>query len=871
MALRYQLDNGLTVVFEEQHAARVAAFQIWVKVGSADERRDQAGLAHLHEHMLFKGTSHRGPGEIAQEIEAHGGEINAWTSYDQTVYHIVIGSSFADRGLSILSDAVRHSTFDPGELSRESEVVCEEIKRSEDMPSRRASRDLFSTAYQVHPYQYPVIGSEASVRSFTRDSVLAFYHRYYTPKNMVLSVAGDLTESQLRQWVDENLAGDWKRPFDPIPARPKEPLYTAPRIHLRSDPDVKEAYLNIGFQIPSIDHPDVAALDVLAMIAGQGDTSKLVREIKRRQHWVNEIHAYAYTPKDSGLWAVSATLQPAHLKDVVEETARILEYFRHTLVQSDELSTVQALMESEAIYQRETVQGLARKLGFYESMAGGIEREALYYQRVAQLKPETLMQAAERYLHLDKCVVTALFPDQTDFTEGRVNQAIADALKKPAHPDLNTPRAVRRSLDASPVLKVFGRSQVKNSPKILVEKLTCGASLLIRQETAVPLFAIRAAFQGGLRAEQARDNGVSVLTARLLTRGTPEQSAEDIARRMDELSGSMSGNAGRNSVGLRGEFLSRHFEEAFDLFSESLLHPTFIEKEFLHEQSLQLQDIHTREDKPAGVAFELFSQAMYPRHPYGLPIGGSAESVKALTPDALKAYHRSTMDPSRMTLCVVGDVDVDQVRALAEKAFLKSAPSAPASSPPALDSPSQGPQEIRKILNKAQAHLVLGFKGAKLTDSWKTPLELVSSILSGQGGRLFMELRDKRSMAYSVTSYSVEGVDPGYFAVYMATSPEKVEAALGGIREELTRIYEQPVSPAELERAKQNLIGSHEIALQRNGARAAILALDHCYGLGLDAFYNYAAQVSAVTAAEVQQVARQVIRLDQSVQAWVGP
>src|SRR5262245_54551139 len=167
MSLRVRLSNGLTVVFEDQHSAKVAAFQAWVKVGSADERPDQAGLAHLHEHMLFKGTSRRGPGQIAQEVESRGGEINAWTSFDQTVYHVVLASRFAGLGIDVLSDALRHSAFDAAELAREIEVVCEEIKRSDDLPSRRASRDLFATAFQVHPYHRPVIGWESTVRNFT--------------------------------------------------------------------------------------------------------------------------------------------------------------------------------------------------------------------------------------------------------------------------------------------------------------------------------------------------------------------------------------------------------------------------------------------------------------------------------------------------------------------------------------------------------------------------------------------------------------------------------------------------------------------------------------------------------------------------------
>ena len=181
MTTRYRLTNGLTVVLEQQRQAPVVAFQVWVKVGSADETPEEVGLAHLHEHMLFKGTGRRGLGEIARSIEAHGGEINAWTSFDQTVYHVVMASRHAWQGLDVLADAVRNSSFDAGELSREIEVVCEEIKRSLDVPSRRASKALFGEAFKTHPYGRPVIGFEANVRSHTRERVLSFYGKHYQP------------------------------------------------------------------------------------------------------------------------------------------------------------------------------------------------------------------------------------------------------------------------------------------------------------------------------------------------------------------------------------------------------------------------------------------------------------------------------------------------------------------------------------------------------------------------------------------------------------------------------------------------------------------------------------------------------------------
>jgi zinc protease len=183
----------------------------------------------------------------------------------------------------------------------------------------------------------------------------------------------------------------------------------------------------------------------------------------------------------------------------------------------------------------------------------------------------------------------------------------------------------------------------------------------------------------------------------------------------------------------------------------------------------------------------------------------------------------------------------------------------------------KGPREVKKTLQKAQTHLVLGFPGARVTDPWRRVLDVVSTVLSGQSGRLFLELRDKQSLAYSVSSMSVEGIDPGYFAVYMGTSPEKVETALAGMRRELKRLCDEPVSDAELSRAKEHLIGVHEIGLQRNGARAATMALDELYGLGAEAYLKYAEEIAAIGAKEVQEVARRVLDFETCALSVVGP
>src|SRR6478609_36225 len=201
--VRYQLDNGLTVVLQENHAAKVVAFQAWVAVGSADEPADLAGIAHVFEHMLFKGTARRGVGQIAQEVEAAGGEINAWTSFDQTVYHLVMASRFFDTGLDILADALQNSSFDPQELERELKVVLEEVKQGEDNPARVATQTLFGTSYLKHPYRLPVIGYTKTVKSFTRERLLDFFHRWYVANNVTLVVVGDFDPQKAKKKIAE--------------------------------------------------------------------------------------------------------------------------------------------------------------------------------------------------------------------------------------------------------------------------------------------------------------------------------------------------------------------------------------------------------------------------------------------------------------------------------------------------------------------------------------------------------------------------------------------------------------------------------------------------------------------------------------------
>ena len=193
-----KLENGLTLLLRETHRVPVANVQVWAGVGSADERPDEAGLAHFHEHMLFKGTPSRGVGEVAAEVEGAGGRINAFTTYDVTCYHATLPAEHLATGIDVLSDAVLHSAFDPEEIQREIEVVIEEIRRSDDSPSSVVGNEAFAGAFREHPYRFPILGSRESVASFDQERIRAFYESWYTPDNLV--VVGTSSGHQCWRW-----------------------------------------------------------------------------------------------------------------------------------------------------------------------------------------------------------------------------------------------------------------------------------------------------------------------------------------------------------------------------------------------------------------------------------------------------------------------------------------------------------------------------------------------------------------------------------------------------------------------------------------------------------------------------------------------
>jgi zinc protease len=843
----------MTVLLEENHACPVISFNALVKVGSASETDKESGICHVIEHMMFKGTPTYPVGEIARSVEAAGGDINAYTSFDQTVYYINMASMFADKGLSILADALKNPLFDAQELDREKEVILEEIRREKDHPMRIISEDLFKHAYSRHPYGRPIIGFPKTVKSFTRKTLINFHRHWYTPENMVFIAVGDFKTSKMIKKLN-GLFADLKvsRSSTSIIPTKSEPKQKSLNLIVKTA-NIQNTHLAMAWHIPSMIHDHVPTLDVASHILGGSESSRLEQVVKEKRRLVHHVNSYAYTPKDPGILTVIAIMGDKDVPKALEAIMREVNRLHHEPVQIEELSRAKINIRSNEIYEKETVGGQAGKVAYFEATAGSHEFEKRYYQLLQDVSTEGVMEVAQQYLTPNNLTAVLLLPNKSKWAKQKDELArIIKPKKQPA------PRAKKT---APKELTTLQRMRLKN-----------GMTLVVKQNHHNPLVSMCATSPGGIRYETNATNGISNLMARVMTKGTKTRTAVRIAKDIEKIAGHLDGFSGRNSVGLKCEFLSEHLRDGFELFSDVLAHPAWDAREVENERQFVLHSIRDQEDALGTMAFVHFLKALFPNHPYGMRTIGHSSIIKKLSSKQIQQFYSNAFKPSQMVLSVVGDVNPDEIACLVEECFA-DLPKGRLISPKIKKEPR--PRSPKKVIHhkeeKQQAHIVMGFQGTTIKDKDRYAFTVLNNILAGQGGRLFLELRDKMGLAYVVSSLHQEGVEPGFFAVYMGTEPTKVDIAIDGIKNELNKVTTKMVDKDELERAQQYIVGTYELESQRNSALASAYAFNELYGLGIDEVAKYPKKVLSVTRRDVLEVAKRYITLDAPVLSIIRP
>jgi zinc protease len=404
------LDNGLRVLLQEDHRSPVASLQVWYRVGSRDERVGATGLSHYLEHMMFKGTPTYGPRVFSKLVEAVGGQDNAFTSRDVTVYHVTLAADQLDLALELEADRMRHLLLDPAEIDSERKVIMEERRmRTEDDPIG-ALGELFNTvAFVAHPYRLPTIGFAQDILRLTPIDLRSWYDTYYRPNNAIIVVVGDFRAAELLAKIRARF-GDIPRGPDPPRNAVTEPEQRGERrVWLR-----KEAQLPVvfaGYPVPNYRSPDAYPLEVLSAILSGGRTSRLYRRLVYDERLALDAGGdYSRLALEPDTFTFYITVLPEH---TVEEAERALaaevDRLRTELVSDEELQRAQNQLEAGYLFAQDSVFNRASSLARHELLGGWRLREA-YVPGVRAVTREDVRRVAERYLQTDHRTTAILLP-----------------------------------------------------------------------------------------------------------------------------------------------------------------------------------------------------------------------------------------------------------------------------------------------------------------------------------------------------------------------------------------------------------------------------------------------------------------------------
>lgn len=862
MFKKYQLKNGLKVLLVESHKSPVLSIQMWVKTGSADEKKGEEGISHFIEHLVFKGTRKFKVGEIASSVEAAGGELNAYTSFDQTVFYVTISKEFENVGLDVISEMMGFPEFLESEINNERGVVIEEIKRSHDSPHRQASRLLFSTMYKKHPYGIPVIGFEDNINTVSRKTLVNYFNSRYNPKTMTLIVAGDFKSPEMKKKVEkyfatfeQNKLRVVKRKTDSAVKKSALVVKTAP---------FAETIIHVAFPAPKASHKDIAALEVFALIFGQGESSRLNQRLRMHSHLVNFAGSSVFVARDPGFMALSLSLNEKDfaqaMEDMLDEVKKILS----EPPTAGELQKALTNMASEQYYFLETVDGLARKYGHYQDLFGDPSYFERFMRQVQSLTPKDIMMVARKYLDPKNASLVIMTPA----SRPHIEPIAKEWMKKFRAIGKAKPGKKAAPLRAKKAQKISWVFKKPVSVKDGIEKWTFknGMTLIVRPSFDTPVVSLRSASLGGSRLEGPGTQGATELLSRVWTSGAGPYNEMQMNLRMDEMAASLSAFGGRNSEGLSMSCLKPFTQDMMELFFLSLTEPHFEEAAITREIKSMLEHVKLRQDNPAQLCVLAFMKAMFGDHPYGHdPYGDEATIVKLKQSSVREIFAKK----SGLTLVASGAIDPKELKQQVESALGKLEPGTGKN----ILFPVKFPKEETKLFResaKQQSHIVFGYPGLQIKDPTRYTLQVIQAILAGQGGRLFLELRDKASLAYSVSPMRMEGLEAGYFGAYIGCSPEKSGTAIKMMREEFAKLQNNKVGPGELARAQRYLIGKHDIELQKNSNITSAVLFDHIYGIDFLETYHFSERIRSVTSEQVMALAQKIFSAP-AVLSLVGP
>lgn len=842
-----RLKNGLTVYIIRDSRFPLVCTRLFVGTGSANETAEQAGISHVLEHMVFKGTEKRPKGQVARDVESLGGYLNAATSFDKTWFITDMPAKHWKTGMDVVKDMAFHPSLDPAELEAEKDVIVSELKGGDDTPTRRLFEDLQVAGLAHTVYGRPIIGFEKTIRAVTADDLRAYIRTWYQPQNMMLLVAGDIDPKAVLAHAEE-LFGDLKNDTilpEPAPVQ-LEGAAGGPRVEVTYGPWNK-VYLGIALPAPALGDQRSIDLDVLAYALGGDGTSQFYRKYRYEKQLVDSISVGNMSLNRAGLFYMVAQLDADKVEPFWQEFTRDLAALDAGKITPDVIERARFNYEDGMDRASETLDGLTSWKATVQFELGGPRGEANVRHALAAVDSARLRQAQDLWLRPDQVRVRVLAPEKAKL------------------PDLDA--ILQRNWPAPAVERQKAAAAAEKVGKREIVDLGQGRTVILQPDRTIPYVSLEILRPGGNALLKPADQGLAQLTAATLTDGCGTRDLDAMERFVAERAASLSASAGVQSftVSLTGP--ARFNADYFALLGDLLHKPTFAEKDVRRQADTLKAALVRRQDNPMSFMGSKINGFLFPGgQPYGFDGLGTAENQDRFGPGDVQAFWKQ-QNAQPWILSVAGDFDREKVLAFAR--------SLPVPTAPAVDvpQPTWGADKRLPLSlpGRQQAHLLLAFHAVPLDHPDAPALMLLESVLSGQSGLLFNKLRDEQGLGYTVTAFYRSLPEAGFMAFYIGTTPRNLDVARQGFSG-IIKDIKTDLLPAELlAKGLNRMEGSYYRGRQSLGARADEAASERLLGQPQDFQKRLLEKAAKVTPEQLREVARKYLLVDKMYEVTLLP
>ncbi len=825
-AQMFKLDNGQTVVIQEVKNNPIVTIDTWIKTGSIDEDDSNNGVAHFLEHLFFKGTKTHEPGEFDKILETKGAITNAATSKDFTHYYITIPSKDFDLAMELHGDMMLHPLIPRKEMEKERKVVLEEISKDLNSPAKVMQDNLSAMLYTTHPYKRKVIGRSDVIETITRDQVLNFYNKNYSPSNMVTIVIGDVDTAHALERVKEVFNSDYKKQTKNIYIKEAPLTKQQKKVDYL---DTQSGYMVIGFRGTPIDDKDSYALDVLATILGDGRSSVLNQVLKEKKRIAFSVDAGNSTMRDDGIFYISANYEPEKCKQVQDAIFNEITKIQKNGVTDEQLNLAKNIIERSTYYSRESITNIATEIGYTMALTNDIKFYDNYLNNIKCVTKEDVKKAAIKYLGINKSAVSIVLP------KGAKEIPVSSITENTGTAEL--------------ISEACGTQKYK---------LSNGATLLFTPNTFNDIIAISIYAKGGQLVEKKA--GTANLTASAMMRGTKNYSSLELSQVLEDNGIKIVPASSADAFAVTVLTTKDEYDKTLELLNEVVNNAAFESYEVDKVKTEKLSSIKKNKDIPIQRAVEEYRDMIYHDTPYSISSKVLEKNIQNITREDLIEYYNNIFNPENMVISINGNIDKD--RAIKELNNIFKAKETPATFDYAQYTSQITPitsprQTIQKMTSTETAWILLGWQvNGVLSEKDYATLQVIDSLLgSGMSSRLFKDLREQEGLAYQLGSGYSPNVLRGSFMLYIGTNPATLEKAKTGLFREINRLKTEYVGDRELKDAKEKLLGNYIIGLETNLDKASNIGWYEASTRGYEFKDKYEKLINSVTDSDIIEVA----------------